>query len=91
MGINETIFGSKSEKKNYDKLVRQWGDKYCIYPSQLFLSVLNTQGISITLTQREFNYLKNTSIDYVLCDNQGKPLIGVDFDGMLEGFSTGSD
>jgi hypothetical protein len=67
------------------------GDKYFIHLSQPFLNVLNTEGISIALTDRQVNYLKNTSIDYILCDNEGKPLIGIDFDGMLEGFSTGLD
>ncbi|MBD2184639.1 MULTISPECIES: hypothetical protein [Oscillatoriales] len=91
MGIQKTVFGSVAEKKNYDKLSRQWGDKYYIYHNLPFLQVLNTEGISLELTYRQLEYIKKTSIDYIFCDNEGKPLIALDFDGMLQGFNVGLD
>ncbi len=91
MGINKTVFGSRAEKKNYDRLSRQWGDKYRIYHNLPFLQVLNTEGISLDLKYKQHEYLKKTSIDYIFCDNEGKPLIALDFDGMLEGFNVGLD
>ena len=45
---------------------------------------------SFTLEPVEVNQLKKTSIDYVLCDMNDKPLVAIDFDGMGEGFNVGT-
>jgi hypothetical protein len=42
------------------------------------------------LDAQDMDRLKKTSVDYVLCDEADAPLVGVDFDGMNDGFNAGA-
>jgi hypothetical protein len=101
MGIQKTVFADKSEKKNYDKLTRTWSEQYKIYHNLPFLNVFTLENLidftdfknpkPIELDEDEITALKHTSIDYVLCDSSDRPIACVEFDGLQDGFSVGSD
>jgi hypothetical protein len=104
MGVKKRVFASASERTNFYKLDRRWGDKYRIYHNLPFLNVFTPTNLrdatlfdrtgltgSLTLSDAEFNRLKKTSIDYVLCDADDQPILAIEFDGLCEGFSAGVD
>ncbi len=45
MGTNKQVFGSNSERDNYYKLSRQWGNSYRIYHNLPFLNIFNTKDL----------------------------------------------
>jgi hypothetical protein len=102
MGIKTNVFASRSEKENYYKLQKTWGEDFHIYHNLPFLNVfskynlfdyahwdysLGTKPDPVTLTDLEFNQLKKTSIDYTLCDEKDSPILCIEFDGMQQGFN----
>jgi len=99
MSVSKSVFASGSEKANYYKLMREWGNKYRIYHNLPFLNVLNPKNqrdisdfkfeTESYFTDDEFNMLKKTSIDYTICNLQDKPLFCIEFDGMQQGFNIG--
>lgn len=98
MGVNDQVFASKSERENFYKLSRQWGQDYRIYHNLPFLNVFNPKDLfdlyssipeRIKLTSVEYNRLKKTSIDYTLCDKFDKPVVCLEFDGMQQGYNIG--
>lgn len=99
MGVNKNVFASSSERRNYYKLSRTWGDKFRIYHNLPFLNLFNLNNLidfsgvslkSIDVDELDKNRLKKTSIDYTLCNEQDEPLVCIDFDGMCEGFNVGT-
>ncbi len=88
----DSIFESISERENSHKLRRQWGDEYRIYPNLNFLNVFkpNTIRKHFSLTDREFDFLKKTDIDYTICDWGDRPLLCIEFDGLQQGFNIGT-
>ena len=97
MGINRSVFASRAEKTNFYKLSRVWQGRCHIFHNLPFLGVFNTQnlldwsnGTPLSLEKFDFARLKKTSIDYVLCDENDKPLVAIDFDGLLDGFNVGT-
>ena len=82
MAVRNSIFGSKSEGMGFRSIERAWGEDYKVYP-QVPLAVLFTHDRRWRGT-RDFFY--KTSVDYVLCTNEGRPILAIDFDGMGGGF-----
>jgi hypothetical protein len=101
VGVEKVVFRSKSERRNFNKLRRTWGEKYQIYHNLPFLNVFNRQILfdwtdqwnpkPFSLTDREFDLLKKTSIDYTLCETDDRPIICIEFDGYQDGFNVGTD
>jgi hypothetical protein len=100
MSTKRTVFGSKSERDNYYKLCRTWGDKYHIFHNLPFLNVFDRSNLieilqtppffaPLELTDTEFNRLKKTSIDFTLCDMNDNPILCIEFDGMQQGINVG--
>ena len=98
MGVRESIFASKAEKRNYEKLRRTWGEKYVLTHNMPFLNILTMDNLfdftkvppnKIELSNIEQSRLKKTSIDYILSDLQDHPLLGIEFDGLQQGISVG--
>lgn len=89
MKTQVSIFASRSERTNYYKLLQRWGDKYRVHQNIPFLRVFDVKSSEIT-NSRTYEYLKKTSIDYVLCDTDDKPLLGVEYDGIQQGISIGT-
>ena len=100
MSVAKTVFASNSEKTNYYKLIRTWGEKYNIYHNLPFLNVLSPKGVP-DISQRysspkefsdnEYDILKKTSIDYTICNLKDEPLFCIEFDGMQQGFNIGTE
>ena len=99
MSVAKTVFASNSEKTNYYKLKRTWGEKFNIYHNLPFLNVLSPKGV-IDISQGfssprefgkdDFDKLKKTSIDYTICNKRDEPLFCIEFDGMQDGFNFGT-
>lgn len=99
MSVNKTVFASKSERENYQKLCRTWGATYPIYHNLPFLNVfdldnlmstdLDDPGQPLKVLDEERNRLKKTSIDYTLCDKNDMPMLCIEFDGMQQGSNVG--
>jgi len=85
MKIKDTIFGSGPEERLFRSLESAWPDRIDLYPSLPFLSVIDTSGAR--LSPIEWQYLKNTSVDYTACDKSGRPLVSVEFDGLGHGYN----
>lgn len=104
--VNKQVFSSNAERENYKKLQRRWGEKYSIYHNLPFLNVFSTvglvdphflrtgkasgTGLSVTLSDLDISRLKKTSIDYTLCDENDRPLVCIEFDGLQDGVNIGS-
>ena len=99
MGIQKIVFGSKEERKYFKKLTTTWGEKLNIYHNLPFLSVFtgreplidSTHLQIFELTDSEYDLLKKTSIDYVICDKDDQPLLCIEFDGLQGGFNIGKN
>lgn len=101
MGVKTNAFASRSERDNYYKLQRAWGNKYHIFHNIPFLNLFTIENLidfhdwqnlnSITLTELEISQLKKTSIDYTLCDEKDTPILCIEFDGMQQGYNVGAD
>jgi len=83
----DSIFGSSIERRCYGKLQDTWGDKYAVYHNQPFLSIFQDRE---AVTADEFDFLKKTSVDFVICSKDGRPLVCIEFDGMQHGHNVGS-
>lgn len=100
MSVNKNVFASASERRNFEKLSRNWGNKYRIYHNLPFLNVFSPRDIydfsdwkrarPIELTELEIARLKKTSIDYTICDAADSPLLCIEFDGLQQGFNVGT-
>jgi len=100
MSVKKNVFASKSERKNFYKLSRTWGDKYIIYHNLPYQTVFNTEELvdisdwknlkTFTISDVDFNRLKKTSIDYTLCDDNDSPIVCIEFDGLQQGFNVGT-
>jgi len=99
MGVKTSVFASNSERRNFYNLEHTWGKKYKLYHNLPFLNIFNTENlvdlsdiyniVPLVIEEIDVNRLKKTSIDYTLCDENDKPIISIDFDGMQDGFNVG--
>jgi len=87
MYVKQSIFGSQSEKKYYDSIHKVtntlWSD-YKLH-SQLPIAAVIHNNDEIQ-NKETLSFFYKTSIDFVVCDLSGKPLIAIDYDGMGEGY-----
>lgn len=97
MTVRKSVFGSKEERKFYQKLQKTWSAKCNVYHNIPFLNVIDGKSKFIDrdytvfeLSDKEYDYLKKTSIDYVICDKDDHPQLGIEFDGMYQGINLGS-
>lgn len=101
MAVKDSVFASKSERRNYYKLARTWGDKYSIHHNLPFLNIFTTSNLidsftdwqnpkRIAISNIELAKLKKTSIDFTLCDENDKPILCIEFDGWQEGYNVGA-
>jgi hypothetical protein len=85
MAARESIFGSASERELFATIKSQWADRFAVYPSLPFATLIDIGAIQLTHTEREF--LLKTNVDYTLCTSRGRPLVSIEFDGLSHGFS----
>lgn len=100
MAIRKSVFGSNSEKRNYEKLCRVWGESYSIYHNLPFLNIVDLNNLQkiipgppyfekLDVTEIEASRIKKTSVDFTLCDKKDRPILSIEFDGMQNGFNIG--
>ena len=80
MAVKDSIFGSGLEERGFRSMESTWGESYMLC-SQLPMSVVFDPKSRDTS-----NFFFKTSLDYVLCTKEGRPLLAIDFDGMGKGF-----
>ena len=85
MKIRECVFGSGSEKELFATLEFHWAQKFDLFPSLPFASIIDFEDAGPSGSEKSFLY--KTSVDYTLCTKMGKPLVSVEFDGMCRGFN----
>ncbi len=90
MGVRRSAFASRSERDNYYKLSRTWGDKFRIYHNLPFLNIFTVDDLR-EITQEETNRLKKTSVDFALCNDLDEFVLCIEFDGWLQGVSRGTE
>ncbi|MEO8399829.1 MAG: hypothetical protein ABI550_08465, partial [Ignavibacteriaceae bacterium] len=100
MGVKKLVFGSNSERKNFEKLCINWSKNYKIYHNLPFLNIFDLNNIknccdynnpkNIILNDVEISRLKKTSVDYTLCNMKDEPILCIEFDGLQQGFNVGT-
>lgn len=99
MGIRKSVFGSRSERTNYEHLCRIWGDSYRVYHNLPFLNIFDTSELydfsewslrPVALDDVDRSRLKKTSVDFTLCGDRDAPILCIEFDGMYDGFNVGT-
>jgi hypothetical protein len=53
--------------------------------------LIDKSGSIFRISENEYDKLKKTSIDFVVCDKKDKPLACIEFDGLLQGFNVGTN
>lgn len=101
MGIKRSVFASRAERENFEKLARTWGQKQRLYHNLPFLNIFDFANLidlsdwprvgKLEVNDRDKARLKKTSVDYTLCDEQDVPILCVEFDGLCDGFNVGTD
>lgn len=87
MPIKKNVFGSENERRNFKSLDSKWSKEARIYPNLPFLFILDTSDIP--LRESDERQLFKTSVDYTLCDENDRPILSVELDGMAYGFNAG--
>lgn len=86
MTVRSTIFGSGSERDLYTAISSRWADRFAVYPSLPFATLIELRALNLTNSEREF--LLKTNVDYTICTKRdGRPLLSIEFDGLSHGFS----
>lgn len=100
MGVRKSVFASKAERKAFEHLSRNWGERYRLYHNLPFLNVFDIGNLiewtgsslrQITVDSIDLSRLKKTSIDFTLCDEADAPLVCIEFDGLCDGFNVGNE
>ncbi|WPJ96555.1 DUF2726 domain-containing protein [Coraliomargarita algicola] len=98
MSVKKSVFGSKEERKFFQKLEKTWGDSYHIYHNLPFLNLINGRGeflgpdyTTFKLTDEQYEHLKKTSVDYVICNKADEPILAIEFDGLYQGVNLGAN
>jgi hypothetical protein len=86
MTVRPSIFGSGSERDLYRAISSRWTDRFAVYPSIPFATLIELRGLNLANSEREF--LLKTNVDYTICTKRdGRPLLSIEFDGLSHGFS----
>jgi len=71
MPARESIFGSGSERELFTTINSRWADRFAVYPSLPFATLIDLGGMDLKHSEREF--LLKTNVDYTLCTKRGQP------------------
>lgn len=86
MGVNQSVFGSRAERANFEKLESRWGNKFELWHNLPFLNIFTRESLTdldshdwrpLTISDIEWQKLKKTSVDFVLCDRDKPLTLGV--------------
>jgi hypothetical protein len=65
MPARQSIFGSQSERVLFTAIKSQWTDRFALYPSLPFATLIDLGAMNLRRAEREF--LLKTNVDYTLC------------------------
>lgn len=85
MQPRDSIFDSASEKELFDAVSGSWEPRYRVYPHIPFANLLDLAPNR--LAAGELAFLHKTTVDYVLVESEGRPLLAIEFDGIGHGIS----
>jgi hypothetical protein len=97
--LGKLVFGSTAERHHFRHLQKVWNGKWRVYHNLPFRNLYPTKNLidlfslppkEVKLTSQEVDVLSKTSVDYVICSSKDELVIGIDFDGMGEGYSCGT-
>ncbi len=88
MKKSTTIFGSKAERGAFVAIEAHLPEGFELYPNLPLSQIVEAERTEISDAEWDF-YLKS-SVDFVLADGQGHPILAIEFDGLAGGFSYGS-
>lgn len=92
MMSRKNIFDSKGEMHTFQHLKSVWSEYVMIYHQTPVTSVFPYNDLERHLTQKEFDYIRTTSFDFVVVSKQeedyGTPLLIIEFDGIGGGYSS---
>lgn len=80
-----TIFDSSSEQELFAAIEGAWQPQYRLYPHIPFANLVDLDPQF--LDAAEISYLNKASVDFVLTAADGRPLLGIEFDGLGHGYS----
>ena len=83
MAVKDSIFGSEPEAKGFRSIEHTWGRNYAVYPQIPISEILDADP---EFQEKEKDFFYKTSLDYVLCSKEGRPMVAIDFDGLRKGF-----
>ena len=88
MGVAKSVFASRAERANFHKLDSRWGDRCDLWHNLPMLNLFTRDDLidlysvdlrPLTISDIEWQRLKKTSVDYVLCDREhDAPLVCID-------------
>jgi Protein of unknown function (DUF2726) len=81
----ESIFDSSSEQELFQAINGFWEPRYHLYPHIPFANLIDLDPQQ--LSADELSFLHKTTVDYVLVERDGKPLLAIEFDGLGHGIS----
>lgn len=88
MRVCESIFGSRSEQTAFSRIREAWSGKIDVYPSLPLANIIEASDDELSVA--DHRRLLRLSVDYCICEPTGRPIFGVEFDGIGDGI-TGSD
>jgi hypothetical protein len=74
-----------NERELYNCLHGGWEPNFKLFPHLPFENLIDLDYGRLDAV--ELNYLHKTTVDFVLVTSEGRPLLGIEFDGMGHGFS----
>jgi len=85
MQPRESIFDSASEKELFQAISGSWEPQYHVYPHVPFANLIDLDPH--WLSAAELSFLHKTTVDYVLVEGAGRPMLAIEFDGIGHGIS----
>ena len=82
MRVKDSVFGSNSEKQGFRHLEGTWRGDYRVFPNLPLPMLFEAEK-----GMESSNFFFKTSVDYVVCTREGRPLVAIDFDGLGQGFN----
>lgn len=86
MRVRSSILDSESERQLFAAISGSWEPKYRLYPQVPFTNLVELDDRA--LSAAELSFLHKSSVDFALAQQDGTPLLGIEFDGIAHGIST---
>lgn len=85
MRARDTIFDSRAERELFSAIEGAWEPAFRLYPHVPYANLIDLDPHR--LSAEELSFLHKTTVDFALATREGRPLLGVEFDGLGHGVS----